>query len=285
VKTSEVLEELENVVDATKVIADPRTQDVEFHSIENIDVGLVDPNPWNPNEQDEKTFNRLVQEIKDVGFLEPIHVAPYEDEGTGATRYLIIGGEHRWRAAQAAGMPKIPALLLKHKRFSDLDFQKAMTIRLNALRGKLNKDKMVRLFQDFADRYSSEEVRNMFAFTDKGAWERIVGDMKKGLKQSGMPAELVEEFDKNAQTARTVEDLGKIIQHLYETYSDTVPFGFMVFTYAKQEHIYIAATKRAHAALQKILDAAEHRKVDVNEILTPALEAAAEGLGELTSTS
>lgn len=282
-KTSDVVEELEQVVDSTKVLADPRTQDVEFHSIENIDVSLVDPNPWNPNEQDEKTFNRLVQEIKDVGFLEPIHVAPYQDEETGSTRYLILGGEHRWRAAGAAGMTTIPALLLKHKRFSDLDFQKAMTVRLNALRGKLNKDKMVRLFQDFADRYSSEEIRNMFAFTDRDAWEKLVGDMRKGLKQSGMPAELVEEFEKNARTARTVEDLGKIIQHLYEMYSDTVPFGFMVFTYGKKEHIYIAATDRSHAALTKILDAAEHRKVDVNEILLPALEAAAEGLGELTS--
>lgn len=259
-------------VDPEAVMADPRSNDVEFHSLEYVDTDLIDPNPWNPNEQNEKTFNRLVKEIQDVGFLEPIHVVPYEDEETSTTRYLILGGEHRWRASKEIGMVKIPALLLKHKRFTDVDFQKAMTVRLNALRGKLNKEKMVRLFQDFADKYTSEEVQDMFAFTDKDAWDKLVGDTRKSLKKSGLPKELMAEFDKNIASARTVDDLGKIVQHLYETYSDTVPFGFMVFTYGKKEHVYIAMNKQAKTAINGLLASAKARGCDINELLVPALE-------------
>lgn len=274
---SDVLEELASVL-PDDALPDPRSSDVQFHTTEDIDITKIDPNPWNPNEQDEKTFNRLCQEIEDVGFLEPIHVVPYEDEDTKETRYLILGGEHRWRAAGVIGMKKIPALLLKHERFSDVDFQKAMTVRLNVLKGRLNKEKMVKLFQDFADRYSSEEVQDMFAFTSKDAWQKLVGDMRKGLKKSGMPAELMAEFDKNSQTARTVEDLSKIIQHLYDMYSDTVPFGFMVFTYGKKEHVYVSMTKKAKTAMDALTKAAKSQRIDINDLLTPALEAAAGAL-------
>lgn len=268
--SEDLLEELENIDPAT-VLIDPRGKDVDFHETRMIPHDMCDPNPWNPNEQDEKTFNRLVQEIQDVGFLEPIHVVPYLHEETGVTRYLILGGEHRWRASGVIGMPQVPALLLKHKRFQDIDFQKAMTVRLNALRGNLNKDKMVKLFQDFADRHSSEEIREMFAFTSKDAWNKLVGDMRKGLKKSGLPPELMQEFDKNSQTARTVEDLSKIVQHLYEMYSDTVPFGFMVFTWGKKEHVYLAMTKATKQGLDKLLARAKKEKRDVNEFLAPIL--------------
>lgn len=265
-------------VDPTAVLAEPHGQSTEFHEIRNIAVADVDPNPWNPNQQDEKTFNRLVQEIKDVGFLEPIHVVPYVHEETGATRYLILGGEHRWRAATVAGMENVPALLLKHKRFADVDFQKAMTVRLNALRGKLNKEKMVKLFHDFADRYSEEEVRELFAFTDKDAWNKLLGDTRKGLKKSGMSAELLAEFDKNALTARSVEDLSSIIKHLYEMYSDTVPFGFMVFTYGKKEHIYIVMTSKLQKAMKTLTAAAKSKKINIAELMEAAIERVAKDL-------
>jgi len=258
-------------------LPDPRSKDVEFHEIGMIDVNLIDPNPWNPNEQDEKTFNRLVQEIRDVGFLEPIHVVPYQTDD-GEARYLILGGEHRWRAAGVVGMKKVPAMLLKHKRFDAVDFQKIMTVRLNALKGRLNKEKMVKLFHDFADKYSSEEVRDMFAFTSKDAWEKLVGDMRKGLKKSGLPDELMSEFDKSAKTARTVEDLSKIVQHLYDMYSDTVPFGFMVFTYGKKEHVYVSMTKQTKASLDRVLSYAKATRTELNELLAPAFKELADRL-------
>lgn len=71
-----------------------------------IDIELITPNPMQPRQTfDPDTLNELAQSISKSGILQPILVVP-EDE-----RYKIIVGERRWRAAQKAGLKKIPALI------------------------------------------------------------------------------------------------------------------------------------------------------------------------------
>lgn len=260
------------VVDPKDVLLDPRSNDIEFYEREMIAIENIHPNEWNPNEMNEAEFNRLVKEIKDVGFITPLEVVPYLDEATGETRYVILGGEHRYRAAKILGLAKVPCTILRHKKFADKDFQKAMTVRLQVLHGQLNKDKMVKLFQDFAEKYSSDQIQDLFAFTKKSEWEKLVGDTRSNLKKSGMSAELLEQYDKNIKEARTVEDLGKVIQRLYELYKDTVPYGFMVFTWGKKEHVYVAMTKRSKEALDKVVAHCKETKTEINEFLAPAFE-------------
>jgi hypothetical protein len=219
---------------------------------------------------DERSFNRLVLELKSVGFVEPIQVVPY-DAG-GQTRYRILGGEHRFRAAKIIGLAELPAILLTDPKFQNIELQKALTVRLQVLRGKLNKTKMVKLFQDFADKHSSEEIQDLFAVTSQDEWQKLVGETRKNLKKGGMSNELLEEFDRNVKEARSVDDLGNIVRHLYEMYQDTVPYGFMIFTWGKKEHIYIAMSKQLKQAMDGVLAQAKKTKQDVNQILTPAIE-------------
>lgn len=236
-----------------------------------IPVAQVDPNPWNPNEMDERSFNRLVKEIRQVGFVEPIQTVPY-DAGGGETRYRILGGEHRYRAARIVGLVEVPSILLADPKFQDIELQKALTVRLQVLRGKLNREKMVRLFQDFADTHSSEQVQELFAVTSTDEWKKIIGDTRKNLKKSGMSNELLDEYDRNVKEARSVDDLGNIVRHLYEMYQDTVPYGFMVFTWGKKEHVYIAMSKQLKQAMDGVLDYAKKNKQDINGLLAPAIE-------------
>lgn len=275
-------DDLEKAVDQIDVPANPAavlaepTRDVEFHDVTMVDMNLIDPNEWNPNEMDAKTFNRLVEEIREVGFVEPIQVVAYIAEETGETRYLILGGEHRYRAVQVLGRPTIPAVILKHKKYADKDFQKAMTVRLNALRGRLNKEKMVKLFLEFAEKYPTEKIQDMFAFTHKDEWEKLVGETRKGLKKAGLPPEVMEEYDRNVKEIKTVDDLGRIVQHLFQMYKDTVPYGFMVFTWGKKEHVYVAMSKRTKEAMDRLMKMCKDGQIEINTLLGPAIEAIVE---------
>ena len=55
----------------------------------------------------EDELEALATSIRSRGVLQPILVRPADDEGG----YVIIAGERRWRAAQRAGLHKVPVLI------------------------------------------------------------------------------------------------------------------------------------------------------------------------------
>ncbi len=74
--------------------------------LREIIVHEIHPNPDQPRQLfDPESMTALAQSIAEHGVLQPIVVEPAE-EG-----YLLIAGERRWRASQAAGLPTIPALV------------------------------------------------------------------------------------------------------------------------------------------------------------------------------
>jgi len=71
-----------------------------------LDIEQIKPNPLQPRQKfDKESIEELARSIKESGVLQPIIVAP-----DGKT-YKIIVGERRWRAAQKAGLKKIPSLI------------------------------------------------------------------------------------------------------------------------------------------------------------------------------
>jgi ParB family chromosome partitioning protein len=70
-----------------------------------IDIDLLTPNPRQPRQQmDEARLDELAQSIRSHGVIQPILVRRVGD------RTEIIAGERRWRAAQRAGLLKIPVV-------------------------------------------------------------------------------------------------------------------------------------------------------------------------------
>lgn len=69
------------------------------------------PNPDQPRRTfDDNSLKELAESIKEHGLIQPI-VVVHEDD-----TYKLIAGERRWRAAQLAGLERIPALI---RRLSD----------------------------------------------------------------------------------------------------------------------------------------------------------------------
>ncbi len=94
-----------------------------------LKLDLVQPNKEQPRKTfDEEKINELAESIKNYGVLQPLLVQKND------SFYEIIAGERRWRAAKAAGLKEIPAVLKEYSK------QEAMEISLieNVQRADLN---------------------------------------------------------------------------------------------------------------------------------------------------
>ncbi|WKD49838.1 ParB/RepB/Spo0J family partition protein [Microbulbifer spongiae] len=85
--------------DGTSEVADGELKELP---IEFLQRGRYQPRRDFPQE----SLQELADSIRAQGIMQPIVV-----RATGAQRYEIIAGERRWRAAQLAGLEKVPALL------------------------------------------------------------------------------------------------------------------------------------------------------------------------------
>src|SRR6185503_12058448 len=83
--------------------ADP-TAPVEQSSLVNID--LIDPNPVQPRLNfDEAKLQQLAQSIESNGIVQPLLVRKH------GSRYQLIAGERRLRAAALAGLRQVPVAI------------------------------------------------------------------------------------------------------------------------------------------------------------------------------
>jgi len=81
----------------------------------DVPIEFLVPNPNQPRKTfDDEKAKELVDSIKEKGVLQPILVRPIK----GGDNYEIIAGERRWRAAQAAGLHKLPVIV---KDLSDVE--------------------------------------------------------------------------------------------------------------------------------------------------------------------
>jgi ParB family chromosome partitioning protein len=71
-----------------------------------ISIDLIDPSPLQPRGNfDEGKLDELAQSISANGVVQPLIVRPKQD------RFELIAGERRWRAAQRAGLSRVPAIV------------------------------------------------------------------------------------------------------------------------------------------------------------------------------
>ena len=75
-------------------------------TLQEILVSSISPNPFQPRRRiDEAALRELAASFRQTGVLQPVIVRP---QGDG---YQLIAGERRWRAAQIAGLARIPAVV------------------------------------------------------------------------------------------------------------------------------------------------------------------------------
>lgn len=75
-------------------------------AVQSIPLGAIEPNPFQPRQQfDDTGLADLAQSIRTDGILQPITLR------SAGSKYQLIAGERRWRAAGLAGLAEIPAIV------------------------------------------------------------------------------------------------------------------------------------------------------------------------------
>lgn len=118
-----------------------------------IDIDLIEPNPEQPRTRfAEKALEELAQSISANGIVQPVVVRPI------GGRFQIVAGERRWRAAQRAGLRRIPAAI---REVSD---EKLLELALieNIQRQELNPIEEAKAYRKLIDSIglTQEEVAN-----------------------------------------------------------------------------------------------------------------------------
>ena len=115
--------------------------------IEYVPLVNLRPNPWNPNRQDDATFERERRSIREHGFVDPTPVRDVPPDERGIV-LEIIDGEHRWRAAGAEGHVEVPIINLGP--LPDAAARR-LTIKLNDLRGHPDPMRLAELLRDLGE--------------------------------------------------------------------------------------------------------------------------------------
>jgi ParB family chromosome partitioning protein len=112
-----------------------------------VDIDLLMPNDRQPRlSLDDVKLGELAASIKSNGIIQPILVRP-----TGAT-FRIIAGERRWRAAQRAGLLKVPVVV---REVADGDERQLLELALveNIQRENLNAVDEALAYQRLSDEF------------------------------------------------------------------------------------------------------------------------------------
>jgi len=238
-----------------------------FHEVRELPLESIVVNDWNPNTLDGEGFERLVTEMGETGFLDPIQVVPLDD-GT----YRILGGEHRFHAAKRLGWRRIQAMVLTGAKWLDADLQKFVTVRLNVLHGKLNPTRMAQLYDEMAAKYGDDALAGLMAYTDKDAWKQVLKDIGRGIAKS-LPKGMAAQFKDSAPKIKSLDDLTAVLNKLFSEYGSTLDKNFMVFTYGGKEHVFVVLDELAKRSVDALVAHCKSEEIDVNAALGPAIDA------------
>jgi ParB family chromosome partitioning protein len=116
-----------------------------------VDIDLIEPSPFQPRTRfREEALAELAQSIQANGIIQPLVLRPV------GSRFQLLAGERRWRAAQRAGLTSVPAVL------REVDDESALEITLveNIQREDLNPVEEARAFERLLDEFqlTQEEV-------------------------------------------------------------------------------------------------------------------------------
>ena len=111
---------------------------------QEIDIDLIEPSPYQPRTKfHEQALEELARSIKASGIIQPLVVRPI------GSRFQLIAGERRWRAAQRAGLGKVSAIV---RQVPD-ELALEMTLVENIQREDLNPIEAARAFERLIEEF------------------------------------------------------------------------------------------------------------------------------------
>jgi ParB family chromosome partitioning protein len=111
---------------------------------QEVAIDLIEPSPYQPRTKfREEALDELARSIQASGIIQPIVVRPL------GSRFQLITGERRWRAAQRAGLAKVSAIIRQVPDNLALE----MTLVENIQREDLNAIEAARAFERLMEEF------------------------------------------------------------------------------------------------------------------------------------
>jgi len=151
-----------------------------------IPVNLIDPNPFQPRTHfASEELDELAESVRAKGVIQPVLLR------RAGSRYQLVAGERRWRAAQIAGLEAIPAIV------RDLDDRETIELALteNLLRDDLGPIEAANAYRGLQERFgvSQEEIARRLGLN------RVT--ITNTLRLLKLPAQIQEMIERNELTA------------------------------------------------------------------------------------
>ena len=107
---------------------------------------------------EDRIFEQTKKNIEKEGLIGGIIVREMEKE---KGKYIIIDGEHRWKATKELGYKEIPVIILDKK----LPDAMIATINFNKLRGELDTLKLAEVIHNLGKTYNMEELEDKMGYS------------------------------------------------------------------------------------------------------------------------
>jgi ParB family chromosome partitioning protein len=118
------------------------TREAAHPGPQQVDIDLIEPSPYQPRTRfREEALDELARSIQASGIIQPLVVRPI------GSRFQLIAGERRWRAAQRAGLAKVSVIV---RQVSD-NVALEMTLVENIQREDLNAIEAARAYERLMD--------------------------------------------------------------------------------------------------------------------------------------
>jgi len=232
-----------------------------------IATDLIFPDPLNPNVMDDFQFNNLVEAIEQHGFDEPLQVVVHPEN---PEHYIIVGGEHRWRASKVLGMETLPCVV--KTTLPDELTRHIELVRRNLIHGDLDKVRFSKMIANIRDKHSGVSDADLAAnmgFQDMEEFERQL--IKEKEKQEKKIDSAVSDTRSEIQI---VDNISYTLTDIFSKYGDTIPQGYIFFFFKNKLHLMIQSDNALYQLTRKLVNVLQKDSLAISGYLTALFERA-----------
>lgn len=261
------------------------------HEIVWLDIDDVADAWWNPNRETAEKFNALFESIQDLGFVDVIQVIPLDAQALAVfteqsdqdrlrtfiqqgKKFLAVHGQHRLEAARLLGkenLSQVPGVVL---RPDSAEKVKALSVRLNVIRGEIDPARFTDLYQELAQTSGAQysELWDMLGIVNKREFDSLYKEVE--VQNDFLEAE----FKSVQQELENVEAIRTLLHDLIRRYGKDLPYQFMSFMIGSRQkaqvHTYVKLSRKTADLLARVKEYCRQHEVDINDVLEYGWKAA-----------
>src|SRR5262245_55914265 len=188
--------------------------EIETDQLREIDIERILPNAHQPRKNfDEEGLSELANSIREHGVVQPIVVSPLQDGF-----FQLIAGERRWRAAQRAGLTRLPAIVRDGQPDSALEIALIENLQRQDLNPMEEAEAYERLIVEFG--LTQEEVahrvgKNRTTISNMLRLLRLPAEVQQWLRENRLTTGHAKALLSLSDLSTIVDSARKIIQGNY----------------------------------------------------------------------